>query len=140
MIKVVRARREVRSEPGGENFSGEVWKEGVLPRADGVSMGTVHFAPAARTHWHTHEGGQLLIVQTGEGLVGDADGVVRVVAGDIVWTPGGVAHWHGASSGRQMVHTAISLAGVEWHEALSDEEYLKANADAPSCCAGESGR
>jgi quercetin dioxygenase-like cupin family protein len=126
VITVIRAKRPTSSVPGGETFTGSVWKEGILPRADGVSMGSVHFAPGARTHWHTHEGGQILIVVAGEGLVGDADGVVRIAAGDVAWTPGGVRHWHGATQERHMLHTAISLAGVTWHEALADEGYLAA--------------
>lgn len=89
----------------------------------GASIGNVFFSPCARTCWHTHEGGQLLIVVAGEGFVADSDGPVRVTVGDMVWTPPGVRHWHGACAGRYLLHTHVTLGGVEWHEPVSDEEY-----------------
>ena len=125
MITVIRSRRDVESSEGGATFTGTVWKDPILPRTgDGIGMANIHFAPCGRTHWHTHEGGQILIAVAGEGLVGDADGTVRLSVGDIAWTPGGVRHWHGATAERYFVHTAISLAGVEWDDAVTDGEYL----------------
>lgn len=127
MIEVIRSQRSESSSPGGSNFTGDVWKDPILPRTgDGVGIANIHFAPCARTHWHTHEGGQILLVIAGEGLVGDADGTVRLSAGDVAWTPGGTPHWHGATDARYMVHTAISLAGVEWLQPVEDSEYLAA--------------
>ena len=123
MITVVRAQR---SEPSGRaegTFTGEVWRDTILSRRDGIGIADVFFAPGARTHWHTHEGGQLLLVLAGEGLVGDDDGVVRVTVGDKIWTPPGVRHWHGASADRYMIHTGVSLAGVDWADPVTDAEY-----------------
>jgi quercetin dioxygenase-like cupin family protein len=123
MITVVRAQQ---SEPSGRaegTFTGEVWRDTILSRRDGIGIADVFFAPGARTHWHTHEGGQLLLVQAGEGLIGDDDGVTRVFAGDKIWTPPGVRHWHGASADRYMIHTGISLAGVDWADAVTEAEY-----------------
>jgi quercetin dioxygenase-like cupin family protein len=68
-------------------------------------------------------GGQLLIVVAGEGHVADENGVVAVRAGDMVWTPPGVRHWHGASAGRYLIHTAITVGATNWEQAVSDEEY-----------------
>ncbi|HEX9400746.1 MAG TPA: hypothetical protein VF912_11610, partial [Anaeromyxobacter sp.] len=48
-------------------------------------------------------------------------------AGDVVWTPPGVKHWHGASPTTAMTHLAIQeqLDGkaVEWMEKVTDEQY-----------------
>jgi quercetin dioxygenase-like cupin family protein len=127
MITVIRSNRSAASSKGGATFTGEVWKDPILPRTgDGVGIANVHFAPCARTYWHTHEGGQILIIVAGEGLVGDDDGVVRASAGDVVWTPGGTRHWHGATGDRYMIHTAISLAGVQWHDEVDEQDYLAA--------------
>ncbi|XVV10210.1 cupin domain-containing protein [Actinoplanes sp. CA-131856] len=123
MITVVRAQKSVPSSRAEDTFTGEVWLDTVVSRRDGIGVADVFFEPGARTHWHTHDGGQLLIVVSGEGLVGSDDGVVRVFAGDKVWTPPGVRHWHGAAADRYMVHTGISLAGVRWAEAVTDDEY-----------------
>jgi len=124
MITVVRAQKSVPSSRAEGTFTGEVWLDTVLSRRDGIGIADVFFTPGARTHWHTHEGGQLLIVLSGEGLVGSDDGIVRVSAGDKVWTPPGVRHWHGAAADRYLVHTGISLAGVHWADAVTDDEYL----------------
>lgn len=123
MITVVRAQPPQPSGRADGTFTGEVWRDTVLPKQDGIGIGDVFFTPGARTHWHTHEGGQLLIILAGEGLIGDDDGVVRVAAGDKVWTPPGVRHWHGATPDRYMMHTGISIAGVDWADAVTDAEY-----------------
>lgn len=87
--------------------------------------GTVRFAPKARTAWHSHEMGQMLIVTEGRGRVQAEGGAVEEVGpGDIVWTPAGVRHWHGATTTQAMTHIAISEGdGVDWREPVSDEQY-----------------
>jgi quercetin dioxygenase-like cupin family protein len=126
VITVVRAQQTEPSARAEGTFTGEVWRDTVLPRQDGVGIADVFFAPGARTHWHAHVGGQILIVLAGEGFVGDEEGVVRVSTGDTIWTPPGVRHWHGASPDRYMIHTGISLAGVNWLEPVTDETYTAA--------------
>lgn len=127
MLTVIRTPRIEPSETGGNFSGGAVWRDQLMAKSEGVTLGQVFFSPCARTHWHTHEGGQVLVMVAGEGFVGDADGPVRVRAGEMVWTPGGVRHWHGAAEGNFLIHTTISLGGVEWGEALSDADYQLAN-------------
>ena len=128
MLTVIRTTRPEPSILGTDTFTGgAVWRDALLSDPDsGVTLGQVVFSPGARTHWHTHDGGQVLVMVAGEGFVADADGAVSVHAGDIVWTPGGVRHWHGASAGNFLIHTTISLGGVAWEEAVSELEYLGA--------------
>jgi 4-carboxymuconolactone decarboxylase len=88
----------------------------------------VTFEPGARSAWHTHPRGQALIVTSGTGRVQQWGGPVQEIrAGDVVWTPPGVKHWHGAAPTTAMTHTAIqeSLDGrnVEWLEKVGDAEY-----------------
>jgi hypothetical protein len=49
--------------------------------------------------------------------------------GDVIWTPPGVKHWHGATLENTMIHTAVqeSLNGkvVDWMEKVTDEEYKR---------------
>jgi 4-carboxymuconolactone decarboxylase len=51
----------------------------------------------------------------------------EIKPGDVVWTPPGVKHWHGATATDRMTHIAIqeSLDGknVAWMEKVSEEEY-----------------
>jgi quercetin dioxygenase-like cupin family protein len=126
MIKVFRRGAEgpsVRTD--GPPYTGEIWRD-LLYQDDAHAVGTNYFAPRARTHWHSHPGGQLLLIEHGEGLVGDADGAVRVVAGDMVWTPSGVRHWHGATDTHSLMHTAITFGGVDWAEVVAEADYSAA--------------
>lgn len=123
MITVVRAQPREPSARGGATFTGEVWRDTVIPRQDGVAMANVFFAPGSRTNWHAHGGGQILTIVAGGGFVGTDEGVTHVEVGDVIWTPPGVRHWHGAAPDRYMMHTAVSLAGVNWYEAVADEIY-----------------
>ena len=124
MITVIRGGDGVSSDLGSSTFTGEVWRDRVMTERDGVQMGNNFFAPGARTHWHSHPGGQALLVVAGEGLVGEEGREpYRVTVGDIIWTPPGVRHWHGATPDRFLVHTAITIGGVTWQEPVEDEQY-----------------
>jgi quercetin dioxygenase-like cupin family protein len=125
VITVIRGGAKTPSDIVTETFDGTVWRDVVMPKTDGVNMANVFFNPGARTHWHTHEGGQILLMVAGEGIVADDDGPVHVRAGDVVWTPPGVRHWHGASPDHFLLHLAISLQGVEWHEPVPEDEYQR---------------
>ncbi|WP_147125930.1 cupin domain-containing protein [Shimia ponticola] len=84
----------------------------------------VSFAPGARTNWHTHDDGQILIVTSGNGIVADRDGWIRhITTGDVVEIPGGVEHWHGALANGPMQHIAIQTASATWLEPVTEEDY-----------------
>ncbi|WP_435110961.1 cupin domain-containing protein [Nocardiopsis synnemataformans] len=125
MITVIRSADSTGAQPGRGTFTGDVWKD-LLIRQDGIGVATIQFTPGARTNWHTHEGGQLLVIVAGEALVGDESGTELLAAGDIAWTPGGTPHWHGATDGRFMVHTAVSFQGVDWHGPVDERTYAAA--------------
>jgi quercetin dioxygenase-like cupin family protein len=93
----------------------------------------VRFTPGARTNWHSHAIGQTLYVTEGVGLVVNRDGqVIRMRAGDTVWTPPGEEHWHGGAGTTCMSHIAM-LEGIEdgdgttWLEPVTDDEYTAAH-------------
>ncbi|MCL6653706.1 hypothetical protein A6R70_15555 [Agrobacterium rubi] len=93
------------------------------------SGGLVTFEPSARSAWHTHPAGQVLIVTSGSGWVQEEGGEKRMIrAGDVVWTPPGVKHWHGATDKNGMSHIAVTNVmdgkAVDWMEKVSDEQYL----------------
>lgn len=114
-----------------ETFTGRVrvtMAFGATP-AMNASGGIVQFQPGARSAWHTHPAGQQLIVTEGEGLTQEwGKPIQRIRAGDVIWCPPGVKHWHGASPGSAMTHIAITgvVAGkaVDWLEKVSDAQYL----------------
>lgn len=126
------------SAPAGTaHFTGTAWSEWYFrPEALSRMYGAlVTFAPGARTHWHIHPLGQTLIVTSGTGYVQErGQAPVFIKPGDIIRSTPGVSHWHGASAGSIMSHIALSETGgtVTWEEAVSDEDYNKANEVHPS--------
>jgi len=124
-MKINRGREAgTKSELRTATFTGEVWGDPVLPETDGVVINNVFFAPGARTHWHTHHQGQVLVVTSGSGRARSRDGSGgRLSAGDVVWIPPGEEHWHGADADSYMLHLAISLGGHDWLDPVTDEEY-----------------
>jgi 4-carboxymuconolactone decarboxylase len=113
-----------------EYFTGNVRVDPLFSENDSApySGAYVTFQPGARTAWHTHPTGQRLIVTDGVGWVQEWGGPIEEVrAGDVVWFPPGVKHWHGASHTTSMTH--IALTGVldgknaEWMEKVTDEQY-----------------
>jgi quercetin dioxygenase-like cupin family protein len=92
------------------------------------SGGQVIFEPGARSAWHTHPAGQVLIITSGVGWIQEWNGPKHEVRpGDVVWTPPGVKHWHGATATSPMSHIAIQDVvdgrNVDWMEKVSDGQY-----------------
>lgn len=93
-----------------------------------VSAGAVTFQPGARSAWHTHPKGQMLVVTAGVGWIQQVGGEKTVIKpGDVIWTPPGVKHWHGATATTGMTHIAIQEAvdgkNVVWMEPVSEAQY-----------------
>jgi quercetin dioxygenase-like cupin family protein len=115
------------------NFTGTVRRDGLISStAPGrVSTGLVTFEPGARTAWHTHPAGQILIITAGRGWVRARNQPRHeVTAGDAVWIPAGERHWHGATDTTAMSHIAVteSIDGsaVTWLEHVTDGEFMTA--------------
>lgn len=121
------AERLVWGEAPEGNFTGRVWF-GPLSQAEDRPLNAlgVLFEPGARTAWHSHPEGQVLYVVSGAGRVQTAQGeTVEVGPGDVVHTPPGEEHWHGAAPRSYMMHLSLTTGGVtEWTgREVSDEEY-----------------
>lgn len=130
MIRIWRNGSQASRQGPAENFTGSVrvdplFQANAPARASGA---LVTFEPGARTAWHAHPLGQILIVTAGTGRVQRwGDPVEEIRQGDVVWTPPGQKHWHGAAPNSSMAHIAIAeqLDGktVEWMEKVSDAQY-----------------
>ncbi|RYZ93377.1 MAG: cupin domain-containing protein [Proteobacteria bacterium] len=129
-MKVVTIKNEKTVIAPSENFTGSVRVTMVAKGEDPSSLGCgyVEFQAGARSNWHTHPKGQLLIVTLGEGRVQEWGKPVQTIKpGDIVWTPAGVKHWHGASPKTAMTHAAVTESAegktVSWMELVTDAQY-----------------
>ncbi len=92
------------------------------------SIANVTFEPKARTNWHKHSGGQILLVTAGEGRYQEKGKQIQILKkGDVVRIPLNVEHWHGAAPDSWFSHISIetNLPNNEttWLEPVSDKEY-----------------
>ncbi len=129
-LTVLRAGERPTIPGPSANFTGKaVIDRQVRPDDPSRAMGSlVTFEPGARTAWHTHPLGQTLVVTSGCGWVQTKGGEVQeILPGDVVWTPAGVPHWHGAQPHSSMSHYAmiepLNGRNVEWMERVTDEQY-----------------
>ncbi|MGH8957641.1 MAG: cupin domain-containing protein [Acidimicrobiia bacterium] len=110
-----------------ETFTGKVWSCPMSRDSNRtVTVIGVMFEPGARTFWHSHPDGQVLFVATGVGRLGSTDGrVTEMAAGDVIYTPAGESHWHGAAPLSYMMHISITSGGATVWEprVVSDDEY-----------------
>jgi quercetin dioxygenase-like cupin family protein len=128
--------KRIGSEPSvkgsAEYFTGTVridplFQAKAPARAVGAS---VTFEPGARTAWHTHPLGQILIVTAGCGWAQREGGPIEEIhPGDVIWFLPGEKHWHGATPTTAMTHIAIQeqldSKLVEWMEKVSDDQYRR---------------
>jgi quercetin dioxygenase-like cupin family protein len=122
------------SKGSSDFFTGNVWVKMLVTDENGVFNTQVYnvvFEPGARTHWHSHPGGQILIVTRGRGFYEERGKPVRILKkGDVVEIPPNVVHWHGAAPNEELVHIGIStqvhLGPAEWLGPVTEEEYRKA--------------
>ncbi|MEH2321280.1 (R)-mandelonitrile lyase [Nostoc sp.] len=127
-ITITRSGSRTPGRGSEANFTGNVSVEPLflVNSPSRTSGSSVTFEPGARSAWHTHPLGQTLIVTAGTGWVQQESGEKQEIRqGDVVWTPPGVKHWHGATATDRLTHIAIqeTLEGknVEWMEKVSDE-------------------
>ena len=129
-MDIKRAGSQPSAKGPADWFTGTVRIDPLFPIRDPARAAgnTVTFEPGARTAWHTHPLGQVLIVVSGCGRVQREGGPVEEIRpGDVVWFEPGERHWHSAGPTAAMTHIAIQEAldgkAVDWMEKVSDADY-----------------
>lgn len=129
-IHIIKATPQTPTKGAKQYFTGEVTVNRLFPVGDPLQLsgGYVTFAATARTAWHTHPQGQLLIITAGEGRVQQWQSpIIEVKVGDVVWFPAGVKHWQGAAPNSSMTHIALAKIvdgnSVQWLEKVTDKQY-----------------
>lgn len=114
-----------------DNFTGTAWLNSLI-NADSINqnaVGCVTFEPGARTKWHTHPAGQIILAIDGTGYYQEKGSPkVIVKKGDVVKCPADIPHWHGASVDTEFVQVAITgreKGETVWLEEVTDEEYYQ---------------
>ena len=126
---VIIATASAQSQPGqaggansfASNFTGTI----AVVDSKEMRMSRIRFEAGARTNWHLHSTGQLLLVEEGRGRLYEVGGgkVIDVKAGEPVYTKPNVLHWHGAAPDSHAVQFSVYSGTLEWKEAVTDEEY-----------------
>jgi quercetin dioxygenase-like cupin family protein len=127
---IARAGSQASTTGPAAFFTGHVRIDPLFPANEAApfSGAYVTFEPGARSAWHMHPTGQHLIVTAGVGRTQIWGGPIEdIKAGDVIWCPPQVKHWHGASPTTAMTHIAITGTingkNVEWLEQVTDEQY-----------------
>jgi quercetin dioxygenase-like cupin family protein len=131
-ISIARSASLQSTQGSTQYFTGAVQIQQLFAADDSsrTSGGKVTFEPGARSAWHTHPFGQILIVTDGKGWIQQwGQPIQEIRKGDVIRIPPGVKHWHGATPTSSMAHIAIQeqLSGkaVDWLEKVTDEQYRK---------------
>lgn len=116
--------------PYSKYFTGTTHLNRLVTKDDiwNSSIGNVTFDKGARTNWHKHSGGQILLVTAGEGRYQEKGKEIQILKkGDVVKIPPNAEHWHGAAPNSEFAHISIepNLPNNEttWLDAVTDEEY-----------------
>jgi quercetin dioxygenase-like cupin family protein len=111
------------------NFTGTAYLQPLIA-ADSLNptaVGNVTFEPGARSNWHLHPAGQILLGVDGVGYYQEK-GRPKIILrkGDAIKCQPNTEHWHGASKDTGFVQLAVAnnhKGATVWLQAVTDEEY-----------------
>jgi quercetin dioxygenase-like cupin family protein len=107
--------------PAATTFTGNVTR----PESKDLTIGRVQFEAAARTYWHSHPNGQLILVEKGRGRAQkQGEAMKELATGDALYTAPNVLHWHGAAPGQSMTQVTVGFGGMtQWKQEVTEAEY-----------------
>ena len=115
---------------GNPNFVGNVFVTAMVSSDSlfNTQMSSVTFEAGARSNWHYHLSGQILVITDGTAYYQEEGKSKQILTkGQTVKCPPNVKHWHGASPHGPMTHLGLTpnveKGGVVWLEKVKEEEY-----------------
>jgi quercetin dioxygenase-like cupin family protein len=112
----------LRAQQPESNFTGKVTRD----TAPQVRPARIHFEAGARTKWHTHERGQILLCEEGIARTQvQGHPVKELHPGETTYVPGGVPHWHGAAPDHAATLFSVDVSNgrTTWLGEVGDKEY-----------------
>jgi quercetin dioxygenase-like cupin family protein len=90
-----------------------------------LSAARRHFDAGARTYWHSHDRGQLLLVEEGRMRVQRRGQPMRELgSGESDYTGAGIVHWHGAAPDQPLTQINVGFGGgTKWLDEVTSDEY-----------------
>lgn len=112
---------QTTAPPAQANMTG---KGGFIDSAD-LRVSRIRFEAGARTYWHIHTAGQVIVAEEGEGLYQEQGSTIRnFIPGQAAYLKPNIAHWHGATPRAGVVQATMYGGSLKWLDAVSDDEYL----------------
>lgn len=110
------------AQGGDKNFTGgEVTK---LDSGPAPAIAHFRFGPGSRTKWHSHSGGQIILVEEGVALAQVKGGpVIELHAGETTYVGPGVMHWHGGGVKEGGVQYNVTRGDITWGAEVTGAEY-----------------
>jgi quercetin dioxygenase-like cupin family protein len=112
-----------------DNFTGTAYLQPLIAadNLNATAVGNVTFEPGARSKWHSHPAGQILLVIDGVGYYQEKGQPKKILRkGDVIKCPPNIPHWHGASNDQIFIQVAITSSqngATVWMQPVTDEEY-----------------
>jgi quercetin dioxygenase-like cupin family protein len=123
-LSILHAQEKPAPKPsnmGGSVTGGLVTNLGEVSKS---SIAHFRFDPGARTKWHTHEVGQIVLCEEGICLTQEKGGpVLQLKPGDVVYSGPGVMHWHGAAPDQGCVQFNVSRGASTFLDEVTDKDY-----------------
>ncbi|MBV9971654.1 MAG: cupin domain-containing protein [Xanthobacteraceae bacterium] len=133
-MKLARAAKQPAQKGAARSFTGVAWQQPIVigETAEPRHVTRVTFEPGARTVWHLHPVGQVLVATLSAGRFQVEGGPVMAPhqGGSFTLSPG-EKHWHEAARDHLFIHLSIQAADrngaqATWLEPVAEEDYARA--------------
>jgi quercetin dioxygenase-like cupin family protein len=118
------ASAQQQSQPGSYQQAANLTGKGGFIDSPELKASRLRMEAGARTHWHIHPAGQVIVAEEGEGLYQEQGGAVkRFGPGQAVYLKANVLHWHGAAPNSGVTQATMYEGAPKWGDPVTDEEY-----------------
>jgi quercetin dioxygenase-like cupin family protein len=89
-----------------------------------IRMNRYTFSAGARSNWHSHTAGQVLLAEKGRLRTQEQGKALQELAqGATLRVDPNVVHWHGAMPTEPVTQISLSFGATNWMAKVTDQEY-----------------